>query len=332
MGIAILPQSRPGCGGSENSVWQDNPMKSSQDWLLATQQSLNRLILRRTIISVATLEELYRKQHFQEQQITALKRQVEIQARFIDGSERLVTTIHEAGEAARDEAGVYKLLDIGQPLLAQPVDEDSASNHFSRVSAELVSYLPETQSTLRSIIIGGPYRTGKSTIGRLCAMQLGFLYLPFDGLSCLWINQNEPYRELIQLALLDAILSRYNTGAVIEGGIVFDPTYSWGSRLHYIRDRLPADIIILGNQTADVSSKASAFATYRATGSCYTIHGPDWGSDIDQAERHIALSARFAAFAKDNDLIYYDLDPNTFHRSMTRVSRAIIDHVSATAQ
>lgn len=177
----------------------------------------------------------------------------------------------------------------------------------------------------RSLVVGGPVRSGKSTVSRLVCLQSSARYLPFDLLNSLWVGRDRADRDETTLsAIVDALCDNCQRGMVIEGtALIFNGMRTAAQMIELLASRGIATVLV-GSAEASVEDKMAALLAHHAVKQSWTEKLDDDGLRL-RAEQIVSLSVASRRIAGEVGIPYFELRPESYARDLRHAVNTIID-------
>ena len=186
------------------------------------------------------------------------------------------------------------------------------------LSGQITSLNP---APVRSVLITGAMRGGKSIVAQTIAQQAGMLHIPADRIrNATYVHTDSVIRARLVRYIYKRLLLMHPTGLVIEGTVFLDR----GVTLPLWAKERGFKVFAIGYALDDAGRKARSMIAYRRKNPCWTT-GARTDAEIRQmARRIVARSRDIRTYCEANKLTYLDLDSGRFNVDLRRVTRAIL--------
>lgn len=187
---------------------------------------------------------------------------------------------------------------------------------------------------IRSLIISGWPRTGKTTLASKLCRSTGMSCLSLDQFSAVYESViDEKTRSFIRHALLRALIDRFPVGVILEGSnLVFDNYHRSHARplpslslLYSLYGEYSMRIYVLGNTEDSIYEKKKAIKSFRQQHKCWTSNSLAW--DDNNLEERIregfVASQHFLSLAQIGGLSYVNIESSDFSASIIRAQAHI---------
>jgi len=238
--------------------------------------------------------------------------------------QRWVARLRGGGEVAPPQAPAQTPAQTPRPHLSFPPQPDppavtkaAVDAYLAALSAQITALDP---APIRSALISGTVRCGKTIVARHVCARLGMVHIPCDRIRNATYSATEgAERARLVKYIYKKLLLMHPTGLVIEGTVFLDR----GVTLPLWAHARGIKVFAVGYALDDAARKARSMIAYRRDNPCWT-KAERSDADIRRMARKIVSRSRdIRAYCEDHGLTYLDLDSGRFNTELRRVSRVI---------
>lgn len=190
--------------------------------------------------------------------------------------------------------------------------------YLATLSEQITVFGPKP---VRSILITGSMRCGKTIVARELCWRAGMVHIPSDRIRNATYGATEgAERTRLIKYIYKRLLLLHPTGLVLEGTVFLDR----GVTLPLWAKARGHKVFAIGYALDDARRKARSMIAYRRANPCWTTGARTDAEIRRMARRIVARSRDIRAFCETHELAYLDLDSGRFNSELRRVRRTIL--------
>jgi hypothetical protein len=212
-------------------------------------------------------------------------------------------------------------------------NDSSSRAQISKLIERFVTRLPlEPRQGLRSVILTGYPRSGKSILARELQKHHNYIHLELDELKRLYYEIDDAdLRLMTRKSVLDQLLSHFPEGLVIEGDDLISENRSTTEGMLPFSLNLLKTLglrhgilcYVVGNVNVTLQEKIRALEVFRETGKCWTTAHPRWHDPEIFGKEYIEHNREIHDMARHCGIAFIELNPKEFDAAVKETVRKI---------